>query len=59
MPTLTIGETYDRAELTLTGWTEGDGAGTEGYAAECYFDADGRYLGPDVHGIEPVFEVTP
>lgn len=39
----------------LTGWTDGDGTGHEGYRAEDYFSADGAYLGPDEHGIEPIF----
>lgn len=40
--------------LTLVGWTEGDGSGHDGYDAGSYF-ADGEYLGPDAHGIEPIF----
>lgn len=53
--TLAAGQLYDRAALTLTGWTVGDGSGAEGYAVEYYFDPQGRYLGPDEHGIEPTF----
>jgi hypothetical protein len=42
------------------GWTEGDGSGHEGYNVADYFDFQGRYKGPDEHGIEPIFrEMTP
>jgi len=41
-------------DLTLVGWTEGDGSGHEGYQYLDYF-RDGVYVGPDAHGIEPVF----
>ena len=51
---LTFGETYDLDTLELTGWTAGDGTGNEGYSCWDYF-CDGRYLGPDEHGIEPLF----
>jgi hypothetical protein len=37
------------------GWTEGDGTGHEGYNVADYFDPEGRYRGPDEHGIEPIF----
>jgi hypothetical protein len=37
------------------GWTHGDGSGHEGYNAADYFDSVDRYLGPDAHGIEPIF----
>ena len=47
-------ETYDVESLTLVGWTEGDGTGADGYMLAEYFDDDGRYLGPDMHGIEPI-----
>lgn len=55
---LTTGRTYTEAQikaLVLTGWTEGDGSGHEGYCVEHYFSA-GRYLGADEHGIEPAFD---
>lgn len=52
---LLVGKTYDPEQLELLGWTEGDGSGSEGYSYLDYFDADGRYLGPDAHGIEPLF----
>lgn len=40
--------------LTLTGWTEGNGSGHDGYDAGSYF-AGGEYLGADEDGIEPIF----
>ncbi len=41
----------------VIGWTVGDGSGHEGYHVEDYFDpTTGEYLGPDAHGIEPIFE---
>jgi len=43
-------------EVSLAGWTAGDGTGAEGYRVEDYFATDGSYRGPDEHGIEPVFE---
>ena len=39
--------------LEFRGWTEGDGTGHEGYSVGDYF-SDG-YLGPDAHGIEPIY----
>lgn len=45
---------YDRRTLEHIGWTEGDGSGHAGYNVNYYF-ADGVYLGPDEHGIEPTF----
>lgn len=53
--TLEPGNTYDVTTLDFCGWTAGDGSSTDGYAVDCYFDAEGRYLGPDTHGIEPEF----
>lgn len=53
--TLTKGRRYDPASLIRTGWTDGDGSGHAGYNAADFFDADCRYLGADIHGIEPVF----
>jgi hypothetical protein len=43
-------------DKTLIGWTVGDGSGHEGYNVADYFDQDGNYLGPDEHGIEPIFD---
>jgi hypothetical protein len=48
-----------QASWRHTGWTVGDGSGHEGYAVEHYFDAAGKYLGPDAHGIEPTFDAPP
>lgn len=53
--TLERGSKYQAGTLHLVGWTAGDGTGAEGYHMEDYFAADGAYLGPDAHGIEPVF----
>ena len=52
---LTEGERYDTGQLVLAGWTHGDGSGHESYSYWDFFDAEGRYLGPDVCGIEPLF----
>lgn len=48
------GRQYDPDYLRCVGWTDGDGTGVEGYSYAAYLDGD-RYLGPDEHGIEPVF----
>lgn len=53
--TLIPGQTYDLSTLDPLGWTEGDGTGHEGYDCWAYFDRSDRYLGPDEHGIEPLF----
>lgn len=50
------GQRYNLDQLQFTGWTEGDRSGHDGYHLENYFLRDGEYLGPDCHGIEPVFE---
>ena len=52
------GKKYDSEKLIdelFAGWTDGDGTGTAGYNASDYFDPQGYYLGPDGHGIEPMF----
>lgn len=54
--TLTKGEFYNAETLSHIGWTKGDGSGHEGYHVSDYFGDLGEYLGPDEHGIEPVFE---
>jgi hypothetical protein len=51
--TLITGHTYDNAGLELVGWAHD--VYDEGYDCWAYFDADGRYLGPDQHGVEPLF----
>lgn len=53
---LVKGRRYEVEILELLGWTDGDGSGIEGYNFETYFDATGAYLGPDEHGIEPLFD---
>jgi hypothetical protein len=58
MSTLKPGQKYDLRALAYShcGWTAGDGTSTLGYDAWWYFDNDGVYLGPDMHGIEPLFD---
>lgn len=51
------GKQYDVTALVFAGWTGGDGSGHDGYNWRDYFGPDGRYLGPDQHGIEPLFAV--
>lgn len=41
--------------LDFIGWSKGDGTSAEGYRVEDYFVRGDIYLGPDIHGIEPVF----
>lgn len=55
---LTKGQVYDVGSLRCIGWTDGDGSGHEGYHWQDYFAADGRYLGADEHGIEPIVEAA-
>jgi hypothetical protein len=50
----TTGAADSRMTAPVIGWTEGDGSGHDGYHVADYF-RDGRYLGPDEHGIEPIF----
>lgn len=54
--TLMQGKLYTISHLVLLGWTDGDGSGAEGYNLLDYFDYEGRYLGADQHGIEPIVE---
>lgn len=57
MSLLEIGQRYDTDRLLFARlWTEGDGTGTEGYDPWRYFDEQGVYLGPDQHGIEPLWD---
>jgi len=51
---LTKGQKYDLSSLSLSGWTEGNGTGHDGYNFSDYF-RNGVYQGPDMHGIEPLF----
>lgn len=46
---------YNVSELKAVGWTIGDGTGKRGVSHLEYFDDAGVYLGPDEHGIEPIF----
>lgn len=48
------GDSYSSG-LRHVGWTRGDDSGHEGYDLWDYFSGD-KYLGPDMHGIEPVFD---
>lgn len=63
--TLTKGESYDLDTLDFDGWTGPESAniydadghrnpGMDAYSVSDYFHA-GVYLGPDMHGVEPVF----
>ena len=56
---LETGKIYECAALTFIGWTAGDGSEPLGYDMRYYFDGQGRYLGPDIYGIEPIFEDAP
>lgn len=60
---LVTGDTYDVASLEFLGWAGNDAIydeagnrnpGMDGYSVADYFD-NGRYLGPDIHGVEPLF----
>ena len=50
------GKKYDLENARLIGWTPGDGSGAVGYYMHDYFEPDGTYAGPDMHGIEPIIE---
>ena len=61
---LTKGQKYNVETLEFAGWTGNDAIydesgnrnpGMDGYNVSDYFDADGRYLGPDIYGVEPTF----
>jgi hypothetical protein len=56
--TLITGQAYDIGKLRLLGWTAGDGTGPEGYRLMDFFDSDGRYLGRDQNGIEPIVMIA-
>jgi len=58
------GKVYDIKALKFTGWTGNESIyddqgnrnpGMDGYNVADYFDDNGRYLGPDIHGVEPTF----
>ena len=51
---LTVGELYTvESRGEFGGWS--DGADATHYRLDVYFDDEGRYLGPDARGIEPLF----
>ena len=52
--TLTQDNRYETDALTFMGWSTGE-THIPGMDCWAYFDRDGRYLGPDEEGIEPVF----
>lgn len=58
------GKAYDVTALKFTGWTGSESIyddqgnrnpGMDAYNVVDYFDDDGRYLGPDMYGVEPIF----
>ncbi len=51
------GEQYDTDQVELAWWSTGD-SHIDGYCLWDYFDSDGRYLGADEHGIEPIVELN-
>ena len=60
MTKLKTGRFYDTNNLEFIRWENEKGDRVEDgvveYAAWAYFDEVGCYLGPDIDGIEPVFE---
>ncbi len=52
---LDVGVVYDLGEMRFEGWAGSDGI-RHVYSNPCsFFDADGRFLGPDESGLEPLF----
>ena len=47
-----------QGRVDVDGWTGVDDPAPYAYSVEYYFDADGRYLGPDADGVEPVWRVV-
>lgn len=50
----------ERERMEFVGWYDTAGNEVDGYDAANvadYFDADGRYLGPDVDGVYPEIEI--
>lgn len=43
--------------LDFAGWSSDDDHEDDTYQLSAYFDAGGRYLGPDQHGVHPTFRV--
>ena len=59
---LEIGRIYtaeEREGMSFIGWRDAAGEvnGYDGANLADYFDADGRYLGPDVEGVYPEVEI--
>ena len=57
---MAIPESYSMLEsgpLEFAGWAHGGDADTQGYALAEYFDGQGNYLGPDSHGVYPLFRI--
>jgi hypothetical protein len=51
------GKKYDTNQLRYAGWSNANDENIAGYSAWAYFDSEsGEYLGPDVYGVEPLFE---
>lgn len=55
MSTMIKGQVYDVTKIRLVGWTTDN---ADGYDLFAYFDGQGRYLGPDCDGVEPIVEIT-
>jgi hypothetical protein len=55
--TLKKGKRYDVDSIRLVAWKNGDEHTNDSYSLWDYFDANGRYLGPDKFGVEPFVEV--
>lgn len=57
--TLTAGIRYEVESLELTDWTDADDDRYVDWANYAdYFAPDGRYLGPDKDGVEPMFRAS-
>lgn len=59
--TLDFGRIYSRdfIEAHFVGWDTEDGEAPPGYNIWDFFMADGKYLGADSEGIEPLFSMEP
>ena len=49
----------ERKNMTFVCWIDANGEvnGYDGANMSDYFDADGRYLGPDIDGVYPEIEI--
>jgi len=56
---LTTGQVYNIDTIEFRGWVDstGESVDPQGYSCWAYFSDTGKYLGPDDHGIEPVFDI--